>query len=72
MKVKFYAVAKGRTIGIFESWDECKQYVDGFSYCCFKSFKTKQEAKEFLEKKAAENNQTNTDAIIAMLKDMKI
>jgi viroplasmin and RNaseH domain-containing protein len=30
MKKKFYAVAKGRKIGIFETWEECQKYVKIF------------------------------------------
>ena len=46
---KFYAVAKGRKAGIFETWDECKAQVDGFSASRYKSFKTRQEAVAFLQ-----------------------
>lgn len=27
-----YAVAKGRSIGIYRTWDECKKQVDGFLF----------------------------------------
>lgn len=46
---KFYAVAKGRKAGIFETWDECKAQVEGFSASRYKSFKTRQEAVAFLQ-----------------------
>ena len=29
-KKKFYAVANGRTIGIFLNWDDCHNSVTGF------------------------------------------
>ena len=29
MAVKFYAVKKGITTGIFNTWDECKRQVHG-------------------------------------------
>jgi len=45
---KFYAVAKGRTTGIFRSWRECEPSIAGFSNCCFKSFPTRPEAEDFL------------------------
>lgn len=53
---KYYAVAKGRLTGIFTSWDECKKQVDGFSAPIYKSFKSLEEAKEFLEKNMASTN----------------
>ena len=48
MAKKFYAVKNGKTPGIFETWDECKKSVDGYSGAVFKSFKTKDEALAFL------------------------
>lgn len=47
-KQKFYAVRKGKTTGIFLTWDECKAQVDGFSGAEYKSFSTKEEAENFL------------------------
>ena len=35
---KYYAVKKGRKVGIFTTWDECKKQVDGFSGAIYKSF----------------------------------
>jgi ribonuclease HI len=45
----FYAVANGRNIGIFLSWDECCNSVKGYRCAIYKKFKTKEEAEEFLE-----------------------
>jgi len=45
----FYAVAKGRSIGIFDSWIECKQSVIGFKNALYKKFNTKQEAEQFIQ-----------------------
>lgn len=44
---KHYAVANGRKIGVYSSWDECKQQVSGFKGAKFKSFPSKQEAEHF-------------------------
>lgn len=46
---KFYAVKNGRKIGIFESWDECKRQVTGFSGASYKSFLSREEAENFLK-----------------------
>lgn len=48
MKQKFYAVRNGHKIGVFDTWDECKASVDGFSGAEYKSFKTYDEAIAFV------------------------
>ena len=50
---KVYAVAKGRTPGIYKSWDECKAQTAGFSGAIFKSFKTRDEAQAFITSNSA-------------------
>jgi len=45
---RFYAVARGRQPGIFESWAEAEEQVKGYSDCRHKSFSTYEEAKEWL------------------------
>lgn len=45
----FYAVAKGRTTGIFATWDEAKREVIGYKGAIFKKFKTLEEAEAFLK-----------------------
>lgn len=48
MAGKFYAVKKGRKPGIYFNWDDCKRQTFGFPGAVYKSFKTKEEAKDFL------------------------
>lgn len=48
MAGKFYAVKVGRTPGIYNSWDDCKAQIDGFSSAVYKSFKTAAEAADFM------------------------
>ncbi len=45
---KYYAVKNGLKTGIFTSWKECREYVDGFSGAEYKSFARKSEAQEYL------------------------
>lgn len=45
---KFYAVRKGRKTGIFYDWDNCKSQVSGVSKAEYKSFKTLEEAEQYL------------------------
>jgi ribonuclease HI len=49
MAKKFYAVRNGYKNGIFETWDECKAQVIGFSGAVYKSFPTLNEAKQYME-----------------------
>ena len=51
-KSKWYAVAKGRSPGIYQTWDECKAQTAGFSGAIFKSFKTRDEAQAFIDSNA--------------------
>ncbi len=50
---KFYAVKNGRKPGIYNTWEECKEQVDGFSNACYKSFKTLNEAQDYIMSDAA-------------------
>uniref|UniRef100_A0A182MH08 Ribonuclease H1 n=1 Tax=Anopheles culicifacies TaxID=139723 RepID=A0A182MH08_9DIPT len=44
----FYAVAKGRKVGIFTTWPECQAQVLGFTGARFKKFPTQSEAQQFV------------------------
>ncbi len=48
-KRKVYAVRKGRNTGVFDTWEECKRAVHGFSGAVYKSFETRQEAQDYLD-----------------------
>lgn len=48
MAGKFYAVKVGKTPGIYTTWDECKDNVNGFPGAIYKSFKTREDAVEFI------------------------
>ena len=48
MAKKVYAVKKGRTTGLFMSWDDCKAQVDGFAGAEYKSFADPAEAMAYL------------------------
>ena len=47
-KKKIYAVKKGRTPGIYMTWDDCKAQVDGFPGAEYKSFQDPADAAAFL------------------------
>lgn len=48
-KKKYYAVAIGRQLGVFEAWNECEAQVKGVQGAKFKSFDSKSEAELFVE-----------------------
>lgn len=48
-KNRIYAVKKGHTTGLFNSWDDCKNAVEGFAGAIYKSFESEEEARAFLE-----------------------
>lgn len=66
---KFYAVKIGRNPGIYNSWAECQQQVNGFKGAIFKSFKTKEEADNFINgednKKVASIDNLNENECVA-------
>ena len=47
---KFYAVKEGKKPGIYHTWDECKEQVNGYSGAVYKSFTNEEEAKAFIKK----------------------
>ena len=47
----FYAVAKGKAPGIYNTWAECQIQVNGVSSAIFKKFETKEEAEVFIKEK---------------------
>jgi ribonuclease HI len=55
----YYAVAVGKTTGIFENWNECKLSVSGFRGAIYKKFDTRDEADTFIKV-----NQISKSAII--------
>ena len=47
-KKSFYAVRKGRSTGVFNSWAECQKVISGFSGAEYKGFGTEEEALSWL------------------------
>lgn len=48
MAKKYYAVKKGMVPGIYETWEQCKAQIHGFSGASYKSFPTREEAEIFV------------------------
>ena len=49
--MSFYAVANGRTIGIFVNWNDCNNSVKGYKNAIYKKFNTREEAENFIQSK---------------------
>src|SRR5262245_52947917 len=47
-KKKFYAVRCGYETGIYQSWEECRVQVEGYSNANYKSFSRLKDAEEYL------------------------
>lgn len=45
---KFYGVLKGKKPGVYSSWPECKEQVDGYPGAIFKSFPTMEAAQDYV------------------------
>ncbi len=49
MAKNFYAVKTGKIPGIYETWAECQEQINGFSGAVFKGFMTREEADAFIK-----------------------
>jgi ribonuclease HI len=49
MGKKYYAVYRGRTPGIYNTWKECQEQINGFPYTEYKGFEKLEDAQEFLK-----------------------
>lgn len=54
-KKKYYAVKKGKTPGIYLTWEDCRSQISGFSGAVYKGFATIEEAGDFLQTGAQES-----------------
>lgn len=59
---KYYAVKKGRKNGIFYSWEECRKSIEGYSSAEYKSFKSLDDAKAFLDSTPKNNKRVFEDS----------
>lgn len=48
-KKKVYAVRKGKTTGLFYSWEACQEAVEGFPGAEFRGFSQEEDARQYLE-----------------------
>ena len=62
-KKKYYAVRVGKKPGIYETWEQCKEQVDGVSGAQYKSFSTLPEAETYLLGTDADDSVTISDEL---------
>lgn len=58
MNKKYYVVLKGKKTGIFNSWNECKKNVLGFSGAVYKSFGDLESANEYFKNGILDDKKT--------------
>ena len=46
--IGFYAVHKGYTLGVYKTWNECKEQIQRYPGALYKKFYTKQQAEEYI------------------------
>lgn len=56
-KKNFYVVKKGREVGIFDNWEDCKKAVDGFSGSEYKGFSNMHDAEVYFQGKKSDIKQ---------------
>ena len=59
--MKYYAVRKGRNVGIYESWSDCEKNVKGYSGQEYKSFTNKNDAEKYMNNNNNDNNNNNNN-----------
>jgi viroplasmin and RNaseH domain-containing protein len=73
--MKFYGVRRGRTTGVFESWDACRKQVFKFPDAEYKAFPTREEAFAFVSqstptlKKSKQQPSASSDSTTAIWVD---
>lgn len=62
-KIKYYAVYRGRSTGIFTAWNDCLESTRGFSGARFKSFNTEKMAQDWIDSLSRHAPKTKLDSI---------
>jgi ribonuclease HI len=61
--MSFYAVANGRTPGIFLTWNECNLSVKGYKNALYKKFTSREEATTYIQSNTKQIDTKQTDNI---------
>lgn len=65
MKKNYYAVRKGKTPGIYFTWDDCNAQVKGFKGAEYKKFSSLEDANNFIENSQSKEIKLDKNSIIA-------
>lgn len=57
----WYAVARGRETGVFETWNEAKKHVEGLFSASFKKFPSREAAEAFVQQHQENTKSTSMD-----------
>ncbi|KAH9638947.1 hypothetical protein HF086_005028 [Spodoptera exigua] len=60
LKMPFYAVARGRTTGIFMTWPDCEAQVKGFPGARYKKFDSVVSAQDFITAESGSSNNSKS------------
>lgn len=61
-KTYYYAVQKGHTQGVFNSWDACKSQISGYSGAVYKKFSSYSEAQSFSNSSSGYSGSSSSSA----------
>ncbi|XP_018361794.1 PREDICTED: ribonuclease H-like isoform X2 [Trachymyrmex cornetzi] len=61
-KMPFYAVASGRSTGVYDNWEDCKDQVNGYSHNNYKKFDTPDKAWDYVDKHSSNAGSSNNKA----------
>ena len=61
----YYAVRSGKTIGVFDNWDECNASINGFEGAAFKTFAKLNDAQAWVIGKGSAINSSNYECFLA-------
>ncbi|XP_018397895.1 PREDICTED: ribonuclease H-like [Cyphomyrmex costatus] len=62
----YYGVANGRSTGVYDNWEDCKDQVHGYSHNKYKKFDTPDQAWDFVDQHsndAGKSFDTNSKAV---------
>lgn len=65
--MKYYAVKKGKTPGVYTTWPACSEQVTGYSGAIFKKFTNLEDADAFINGKAGAEKETSAEATDATI-----
>ena len=65
MSKKFYAVKIGKKPGVYKTWEECQEQINGFSGAIYKGFPSENEAIDFINDKKDNKSKLKESEAIA-------